>query len=84
VDGSSSENNVDVESSLFSNGIPVIGTSISRHYQQSGDDGSVSLDKLVNLSAGDVVDLRMQFSDGGATTSLTFTTHNLTWNLIKL
>ena len=56
-------------------------TSISRHYQQSGDDGSVSFFGLLRLNAGDKVTLKFETDESS---DITFVAHNLNVTLIQV
>lgn len=79
VDGSSSANGVDITSDIFINGITEPRFSLSRHFQQNGDDGSVYCSGLISLTQGDSITLR--FASTGATT---FNTHNINVTLLQV
>ena len=52
-DGQSSVNNIDITFSILVNGVEKATS--SRHYQQSGDDGSSSINRFVNLAQNDKI-----------------------------
>ncbi len=79
IDGSSTANNVNISSQIYINGIPQTRFSVSRHYQQAGDDGSVSCSGLISLTSGD--DVTLHFSSDVSTT---FTTHNVSITILQI
>ena len=80
VDGSSGTNNTNIIFALFVNDLFSDKLSTSRHYQQSGDDGSSSINGLISLSANDEVSIKVMSSVSGNT----FTSHNLVLTLVQL
>lgn len=79
IDGSSTANNADISSQIYINNIPQPRFSVSRHYQQAGDDGSVSCSGLISLTSGD--DVTLYFASDVATT---FTTHNVSVTMLQV
>lgn len=81
IDGSSGTNNTNIIFALFVNDLFVSEKlSTSRHYQQSGDDGSSSINGLISLSANDEVSIKVMSSVSGNT----FSAHNLVLTLVQL
>jgi hypothetical protein len=71
---------VNITENLFVNGINNVKITASRHYQQAGDDGSVSVSGLVQLTAGDVLTLRF----AGNPTPVTFQSHNVNFTIVQV
>ncbi len=80
IDGAVTGNNVDMAQSIFVNGILSPTHSITRHYQQSGDDGSSVLSSLISLTSGDSLTLQLQ----ALPPPFSFDTHNVTVNLVQI
>ena len=81
IDGASSQNNVNIINKIYINGSPSSNNlTASRHYQQAGDDGSVSIIGLLTLQQGDIISLNMSSS----VSSTTFTTHSINLVLNKI
>jgi hypothetical protein len=77
-DGKSSVNNIDITFSILVNGVEKATS--SRHYQQAEDDGSSSINRLLDLTQNDKIKLKIS----GNTTTFTYTPHYISINLIQL
>lgn len=81
-DGQSSVNNIDITFSILVNQYEKATS--SRHYQQAGDDGSSSINRLFNLNQDDKIKLKISGIVGGTGTEFNYTPHYISINLIQL
>ena len=81
-DGQSSVNNIDITFSILVNGVEKATS--SRHYQQAGDYGSSSINRLLNLTQNDKIKLKILGTVGGTATDFNYTPHYISINLIQL
>lgn len=81
-DGQSSVNNIDITFSILVNGVEKATS--SRHYQQAGDDGSSSINRLFNLTQNDKIKLKISGIVGNTGTQFNYTPHYISINLIQL
>ena len=82
IDGSLSNQNVDISQSIFVNEVEISKTNTSRHYQQSNDDGSVSFAGFLVLNTGDRVNFKFSQTHGSSPTTFNFHNFNLSLNKI--
>ena len=82
VNGTVNRNNIRLNSVIYNNGNPILQTSSSISYQQSGDEKSVGCTTIVHFNAGNILTLRMAYT--GNSSNVLFSSHLIHLSIVQI